>query len=183
MRRLLAVLLVVIISRPLPAQSAASLETLSPGARVRVTLLDMEPREAVVVSRTADTLVVRWREFSNADAVPFAAIAALEVNTAGRHSVLKGASLGLLAGGAIGAIVGAAAPESHGGPENTIDFGEGFQTAVGAVGGGTIGLVIGTLVGLSRSADWRAVSTDARRLGVAIAPDRRGTRLLASLRF
>ena len=134
MRRLLVVLLIVIVCRPPTAQSIASPNTLVPGARVRVTLLDMEPREAAVVSRTPDTLVVRWREFSNDDAVPFAAI-------------------------------------------------EGFEAAVGAIGGGTIGLVIGTLVGLSRSADWRAVSADPGRLGVAVAPGRQGTRLLASLRF
>jgi hypothetical protein len=183
MRRLLVVLLIVIVCRPLTAQSIAFPNTLVPGARVRVTLLDMEPREAVVVSRTPDTLVVRWREFSNDDAVPFAAIAQLEVNAAGRHTVLKGATLGLLAGGAIGAIAAAAAPDSHGGSSDTIDFGEGFEAAVGAIGGGTIGLVIGTLVGLSRSADWRAVSADPGRLEVAVAPGRQGTRLLASLRF
>jgi hypothetical protein len=183
MRRLLAVLLIVIVCRPLAAQSVSSRNTLSPGARVRVTLPDMEPREAVVVSRTPDTLVVRWRDFSNDDAVPFAAIAQLEVNAAGRHSVLKGATLGLLAGGAIGAIVGAAAPDSRAGSGDTIDLGEGFETAVGAAGGAAIGLVIGTLVGLSRSADWRAVSAEPGRLGVAIARGGQGTRLLASLRF
>jgi hypothetical protein len=180
MRRLLAVLLIVIVCRPLTAQSVASRNTLNPGARVRLTLKDMEPREAVVVSRTPDTLVVRWREFSNDDAVPFAAIAQLEVNAAGRHRVLKGAALGLLAGGAIGAIAGAAAPESH---EGSFDFGEGFETAVGAVGGAALGLLVGTLVGLSRSEDWRAVSTDPGRLRVTMAPGRQGTRLLASLRF
>jgi len=143
MRRLLAVLLIVLVGRPLTAQSVASPSTLIPGARVRVTLRNMEPREAVVVSRTPDTLVVRWREFSNQDAVPFAAIEELEVNAAGRHAVLKGATLGLLAGGTIGAIAAAAAPDSHGGSGDTFDPGEGFETAVGAVGGAAIGLVIG----------------------------------------
>jgi hypothetical protein len=183
MRRLLAVFLMVIVCRPLTAQSVASLNTLIPGARVRVTLRDMEPREAVVVSRTPDTLVVRWREFTNHDAVPFTAITELEVNAAGRHSVLKGATFGLLAGGAIGAIAGVAAPESHGGSGDTIDFGEGFAAAAGGILGAATGLVVGTLVGLERSADWRTVMTDASRLGVTIAPGRQGTRLLASLRF
>jgi hypothetical protein len=82
MRRLLALLLIVIVCRPLTAQSVASPNTLRPGAHVRVTLPDMEPREAVVVSRTPDTLVVRWRESPNEDAVPSAAIAQLEVNSA-----------------------------------------------------------------------------------------------------
>jgi hypothetical protein len=66
----------------------------------------------VVIGRSADTLLVRWPEFSNEDAVPLADISQLEVSTGGQRNLLKGATVGMLAGGAIRALAGSAGTKS-----------------------------------------------------------------------
>ena len=165
MRRLLAALLLVLFADPatLLAQPGASVARLAPGARVRVTQPREQPRTAVVVARTTDTLFVRWADVADTAALPLTLIDRLEVS-AGRHrSVGKGAAMGTLIGVGAGAILGAvtyspceglnciATPDSRG-----------QATLYGGAGGGVLGLLIGSLVGLKSHEEWQRVSLGSR---------------------
>src|SRR4051812_11643497 len=110
MSRLLTALLVVLLARPdaMLAQAAASTAPMLPGARVRITQIGEQPRVAVVVARSADTLLVRWREHAKTVAVPLAEISRLEISSGQHRNVVKGIALGTLTGGTVGALLGAA---------------------------------------------------------------------------
>lgn len=189
MSRLIAGLLVLALAHPatLVCQAAPTAATLAPGARVRITRAGSEPQVATVVAHQGDTLLVRWPQFTNAVAVPFAAISRLEVSTGRHRRVLKGMFLGTAAGGATGALVGAASYE----PCDSTEFMGCFlapenrmQSAVfGGAVGGTLGLVVGSLAGLARHEQWKSVALDERRIAVAVTPRAHGTRLGVSLRF
>jgi hypothetical protein len=189
MSRLLTALLLVLFARPeaLPGQAAAQAASIQPGARVRITHAGQNPRIAVVVARSADTLLVRWPEYTNAVAVPFAEISRLDVSTGRHRNVLKGAVVGTLSAGAVGAVLGAATYT----PCESTEFLGCFlaptsaaeSAAVGGVVGGVLGLIVGSLVGLPARDDWRRVSLDEQRVAVAVTPRGRGTDLGVSLRF
>lgn len=156
MRRLLAVLFLLVFSRPLVAQipvppaPAAPAAPLQPGTRVRITLLDADPRVGVVVGSIPDTLLVRWREFSNRDHVPLDRISQIDVSAGGQRNLLKGAMVGMLAGAGVGAILGASSkPDSF--------IGRGAATAGASAGGATLGLLVGTFWALWRGEDWRRI--------------------------
>ena len=189
MSRLLTALIAVLIAGPdvLAAQSAMPEGAVGPGARVRITQAGSKPRTAVVVARSADTLVVRWPENSNAVALPYAGISRLDVSTGRHRKVLKGAAIGTLSAGAVGAILGAATYQPC---ESTELFGclmasssASESAVIGGVLGGALGLVVGTLVGLPKRDDWHQVSLDASRVAVAITPRSRGTNVGLSLKF
>jgi hypothetical protein len=189
MSRLLTALIVVLLARPdvLTGQAAMPEGAVGPGARVRITQAGQKPRIAVVVARSADTLVVRWPEYRNAVALPFAEISRLDVSTGRHRKVLKGAAIGTLSAGAVGAILGAA---TYTPCESTELFGclmaptsASESAAVGGVLGGALGLIVGTLVGLPKRDDWRQVSLDASRVAVAVTPRGRTTDIGFSLRF
>jgi hypothetical protein len=54
---------------------------------------------------------------------------------------------------------------------------------VGGALGGTLGFVVGSLVGLVRHESWKRVSLDDRRVAAAVGPGAHGTGLGVSLRF
>jgi hypothetical protein len=189
MTRLVAVLLVLLVARPdaLIGQSARTAAAIAPGARIRITQVGRPPRIATMVSPGADTLLVRWPEYSGAVAVPLAEVSRLDVS-AGRHRrVLKGAMLGTLGGGTLGAVIGAV---GYSPCESTEPFGCFLEPTgrgesammVGAVGG-VLGLIVGSLIGLPSREDWHRVPLDARRVEVAVTPRGRTTGLGLSLRF
>jgi hypothetical protein len=162
---MLAFMLVVVLSRPLVGQATVSTASLKPGARVRVTLLEAEPRVGMVVGSIADTLLVRFPEFSNADHVPLDAISQIEVSAGGARNLLKGAALGTLAGAGIGALLGASAK-----PKDFV--GKGTATASASVGCAMLGLIVGTFAALWRGEDWREVAAKPRRIEAGVAPGR-----------
>lgn len=150
MRRLLAALLLLFFSRPLVAQHTVPAALLQPGARVRITMLEAEPRLGVVVGSIPDTLLVRWPEFSSTDYVPLDRVSQIDVSTGGQRTLLKGAMVGMLAGAGIGALAGAATK-----PDPFI--GRGATTAGASIGGAMLGLIVGTFAALWRGEDWRRV--------------------------
>ena len=189
MSRILTALIVVLFARPdvLTGQAAMPAGAVGPGARVRITQTGQKPRTAVVVARSADTLVVRWPENSNAVAVPFGQISRLDVSTGRHRKVLKGAAIGTVSAGTIGAILGAATYQPC---ESTELFGclmassSASESAVlGGVVGGALGLIVGSLVGLPKRDDWHQVSLDASRVAVAVTPRGRSTNVGLSLTF
>jgi hypothetical protein len=188
MSRLLTALILVLLARPDALTGQAMPEgAVGPGARVRITAAGQKPRIAVVVARSADTLVVRWPEYTNAVALPFAEISRLELSTGRHRKVLKGAAVGTLSAGAVGAILGAV---SYTPCESTEFLGclmapaSATESAVvGGVAGGVLGLIVGTLVGLPKRDDWHQVSLDASRVAVMVTPRGRGTAVGLSLEF
>ena len=189
MSRLLTALIVVLLARPdvLTGQAAMPEGAVGPGARVRITQAGQKPRIAVVVARSADTLVVRWPEYTNPVALPFAEISRLDLSTGRHRKVLKGAAIGTLSAGAAGAILGAA---TYTPCESTEFLGclmaptsASESAAIGGVLGGALGLIVGTLVGLPKRDDWHRVSLDASRVAVAVTPRGRSTNVGLSLRF
>ena len=189
MSRLLTALIVVLLARPdvLTGQAAMPEGAVGPGARVRITQAGQKPRVAVVVARSADTLVVRWPEYTNAVALPFTEISRLDLSTGRHRKMLKGAAVGTLSAGAVGAILGAV---SYTPCESTEFLGclmapaSATESAVlGGVAGGVLGLIVGTLVGLPKRDDWHQVSLDASRVAVVVTPQGRGTAVGLSLEF
>ena len=189
MTRLLTALLLVLLARPnvLPGQATTLAAVVQPGARVRITYAGQKPRTAVVVAHSADTLLVRWPEYANAVAVPFAEISRLDVSTGRHRRLLKGAALGTLSAGTVGAVLGAA---TYSPCESTEFLGclmaptsASESAVIGGVVGGVLGLIVGTLVGLPSRDEWQQVSLDASRVAVAVTPRGRRTDLGLSLRF
>ena len=181
MTRLLTALLLVLLARPnvLPGQATTLAAAVQPGARVRITHAGQKPRTAVVVAHSADSLLVRWPEYTNAVAVPFAEISRLDVSTGRHRRLLKGAALGTLSAGTVGAVLGAATYS----PCESTEFLGCLMAVIGGVVGGVLGLIVGTLVGLPSRDDWQQVSLDASRVAVAVTPRGRRTDLGLSLRF
>lgn len=177
MRRLLAILLVVVLSHPLTAQTRSPGASLIPGSRVRITLREDEPRIGVLVGTVADTILVRWPEFSSVDRVPLALVELLEVTPSGQHNVLKRAGMGVVVGAGVGALAGAV------GPSSGSFIGRGALTAAAATGGATLGLLVGTVVGLWRGEDWHEVSTSHQRLDAAVVPHAHGFGVAVSRRY
>ena len=170
MSRLFAVLLLVLVARPamLVGQTASAAAALVPGARVRIAQPGQESRVGTLVARAADTLLVQWPEFANAVAVPHDAISRLDVSTGRHRNVVKGAVIGVAAGGAAGFILGAASYQPC--TSNCIfaPSNAGESGTIGGIVGGTLGLVVGSLVGLSRVDDWKRVPLQAGRAPATI---------------
>ena len=182
MRRLLTALLLACSAGALPllGQTEASITRLTPGARVRVTLPNDEPRAGVVVTRSADTLVVRWDALAQTAAIPLGQITNLELSTGRHRPMAKAAGWGAAIGAGAGAILGAATYSPCDGFDCIVTPGSRSEaTAYGAAGGGVLGLLIGGLVGLKSHEEWERVSFTPR-----IASSRSvGTGLLVSLTF
>ena len=188
MSRLIAVLLVLALARPdtLAGQGARTAGSLAPGARVRITTAGAERRIATLVSQTGDTLLVRWPEFANAVPVPLAGVSRLEVSTGRHRRVLKGLMWGTVAGGATGALIGAATyePCEPTGfldcflePENRMQ-----SAAWASLVGGTLGLVVGAFAGLAPHERWQSVPLDGR-VAFKLTPHAHGTRIGATIPF
>ena len=129
---------------------------------------------------------MRWPENTNAVALPYAGISRLDVSTGRHRKVLKGAAIGTLSAGAVGAILGAATYqpcESSGFDCLLAPTSASGSAVVGGVLGGTLGLIVGTLVGLPKRDDWHQVSLDASRVAVAVTPRGRNTNVGLSLKF
>ena len=190
MSRLLAALLALFLACPnaLLGQAGTPTTAVVPGARVRITQIDQKPRVAVVVSRTADTLRVRWPDLANTTAaVPVADISRLEVSGGRHRNVLKGMAVGTLGLGTVGVVLGAA---TYSPCDSTEPFGCLLASdnraeealMVGALGA-AVGLIVGTLVGLPSRESWRRVPLDATRVAVSIIPRGGATGVGLSLRF
>src|SRR5215218_7860205 len=174
MSRFVAALLVILLARPdaLTGQSAQSASAIRPGARVRITQEGQKPRVAVLVA-------------PGADAVPLAEVSRLDVSTGRHRKLLKGALVGTLGAGTVGALLGAA---TYSPCESTEFFGcfmeptsQGESALLGGIVGGALGLIVGTLAGLPTRESWHQVPLEARRVALAVTPRGRATGLGVSL--
>jgi len=173
-----------------PAQSTTSLATpIAAGTRVRVATVQLgDAITGVVVSHSADSLVVKSDKDSSTVALASAQVARVDVSR-GRHTQRrKGATIGFLSGTGIGALVGYATYKE---PASCADggpcfgpFGPGFEAAAGAAMLGAVGVLVGTVVGSFEREQWRpaprSLPRDAR---IDVAPAHGGIALTASITF
>ena len=190
--RLALILSIVVAAAALPAtspaQSTLTGTPLAEGTRVRVsTAHRREAITGVVVSHSADSLVVRSDKDSGAVALSTAQVSRVEVSRGRRSQKARGAGIGFLSGAGIGALVGVALyekPSCGGESWVCLDFGPQFDAAVGAILLGGVGALVGTRLGSRERELWRPASgglgRDAR---MGIAPARGGVALTASLTF
>ena len=165
MSRLIAALLLIQLSAPavLAGQAAVPTTLLRPGARIRITQAGENPRVAILVAQNSEEIVVQGPRGANDDAVPLDRITQLEVSTGRHRNVLRGLALGVGIGGAAGLILGAAAYEPCTGMCIMAPKDRGESAALGGVVLGTLGLVVGGLVGLASHDTWQRVPLDGRR--------------------
>ena len=141
------------------------------GSRVRIAAPVFGPEKKVgtVVSLTRDTLLLRHGAKPNFQPVATSEITALEVSNGTHTRKAKGALWGLLVGAGSGAILGytlykepKCSNEGFGcinilGPDS-----KSSNAAFSAVGGGLLGLLIGTLFGMQATETWAPGTVGAR---------------------
>jgi hypothetical protein len=185
--RHVTILVAILVFTPLASATAQ----VRPGARVRVTGHFCQPfysncaggRPEHVVGRfvawKSDTLVVQ----SNGDTVQVALmnVTRLDLHMGRKAHTAKGAGIGFLVGGAVGALI---ALTSFGCDEQCIiGWGPGIAAFAGVLFGGLGGLVPGALIGgFTKTDRWQEVPLD--RVRVSFVPQRDGRfGLGASVRF
>lgn len=159
---------------------------LHPGdvARVSATAPPLRHFVGRIVSLTADTLALETDEPVARIAISRAALTSTERRlpdaSRAEHAMIGGA-LGLVGGGALGGLAGAAggkrcSTEAPGFPCR--DLG----AVIGAIGGGVLGMLVGTAIGLALPVErWSPV----KRLSLSMTPIHTGTRseLQVAVRF
>lgn len=180
---------------PILAQSGHSggSDQLRVGERVRLTSSDARtpPLVGTLSEVRGDTFfVARGSGEVTTIAVAASRLAHVERSIGQRRRTVQGALLGVLAGGAVGLVVGAAAyeppPPLPCVPEAffcfDLDLGRGPVMAVGALAGAAIGLVVGGLVGSGQTTDrWQRVGSSTGPLDVRV--DKSGAGARAGLSF
>ena len=137
-----------------------------------------------IVSLTPDTVALETDEPMARVAIPRAALTAAErrlPNASRAEHAVIGAALGVVGGGAIGGLAGAAG----GKPCNAYSdgfCGRGLGAFFGAVGGGVLGLIAGTTIGLGLPVErWSTVKN--LQFSVTPIPAARRGELLVALRY
>jgi hypothetical protein len=136
-----------------------------------------------VVALTDDTLALETDNSELQIAIPRAALTSAErrlPNASRATHTLAGAAIGLLGGAVLGGVGGALATPSCSGAESPC--GPGFGAFIGGVGLGTIGLVLGTLIGVAMPVErWSPVMSGR----VSVIPTQAANRpaLAVALRF
>ncbi len=171
------ILVAILVFVPLASATAQ----VRPGERVRVTRLPICPPPYICVGgpglQSAGTFVA-WKADAlimesngNVLALPLDSVTKLEVSWGRKTNTGKGAGIGFLLGGLVGAIIGYASYEEC----SCLGGGVGPETLalVGAVIGGFGGLATGVLIGSAIETDrWQEVPLD--RLRVSLGPQRDG---------
>lgn len=149
-----SILALFALGMAVPPAAAQQSSSLTPGARLRVTLLGPGPRIQVGYLRAMDDSTLTLGTAGSATAIPLASIDHLELSR-GRKLSVPGGVAGLLLGAAAGGTLGCLAnKDSYGvfcaGQDDT-------KLIVGAVLGGAAGATLGAL--LFRRERWVLVST------------------------
>jgi hypothetical protein len=172
--RFLSTFCAVLLVTPVPGISQAhqaNVIQVDGGSRVRIAapVFGPEKRVGTVVSLTRDTLVLRQGANTAFQPVAMSEITALEVSSGTHTRKAKGALWGLVIGAGSGAILGYSLykepkcrDEGFGcivllGPDS-----KGSTAAFSAVGGGLLGMLIGTLFGMHATETWAPGTVGAR---------------------
>lgn len=168
--RFISMLCAVALATPLLSVAQTPIKSdwpLDSGARVRILtpFLGDHSQTVTVVSATRDMLVFRQGSGPATQSVGTPQITRLEVATGTHANKLKGALIGLLAGAAGGAILGAATyqrPAPCQGFCLNIDFGRSGAAEFGAALGAVVGALAGTLIGIHQTDTWTPVAVPVR---------------------
>ena len=179
--RTVILLLTIIALAPRTGVAQAPRQTFAAGARLRISApaLGDAPRLAQVVASTSDTLVVRPADGDFTVTVAIAEVTRIEVSTGRRPRKKRFALIGLAAGSAIGAVVGAASYSDPCVKEPAICAGWFYETqrgdaVAGAFGGGILGAIGGAVLGqVWQRETWTALPL-TRTGRVRLAPVGRG---------
>jgi hypothetical protein len=195
MRTVIAlVTMVALVPRTGVAQDSRHAFAVGDRVRISAPALGDGPRLARIVASTSDTLVVRPAGAPDFTVtVPRAEITRIEVPTGHRPRKARFALIGLAAGSAVGAVVGAASYSDPCAKESAICAGWFYETRggdalAGAVSGGLLGAVGGAVLGqLWQRETWTALPL-TRTVRLQLVPRGRGLALregstLVSLRI
>jgi hypothetical protein len=157
----------------------------SRGERIRVTSTVLAPGslEGSLVNLEGDTLVMAIEPDSQAVVLALTSVRTFEVSRRVTHKV-RYAGIGLLVGGGIGALIGAATyrpcqPEP--GEWICLDMGRSGSAAAGAIVVGVPLAILGLLVGMTESQQW--IPLHPAKLRLTWLPDDRGATVSALIRF
>ena len=186
MRRLGSVVMLALLAASAGAQQVTLPPDVQPGARVRATTPGAGSVTGRVVAANGDTLQVLRDVARDTVKVAVSRLATLDLST-GRHTRRwTGAAYGLLAGATLGAVIGAATyrKQTCAPGQWFCDYpGQTGDMAAGAVLLGTVGTVVGAIVGAGTAETWRRVVPPASAQLRLDARNAGGLALGASLRF
>jgi hypothetical protein len=151
-----------------PAQTPVNPEwPVQAGSRVRILspVFGDERQTVTVVSSTGNALVYRQNAQAAPQTLSSTAITHMEISTGTRAHKAKGALIGLVAGAAIGGILGYATWQrpTCKNPNQllgclAIDFGRGGDAAFAGGLGGILGTIVGALIGTQQRDTWVPVT-------------------------
>lgn len=142
----------------LPAQPSA----VAPGARIRFELLNGERHEGQVIALRPEALDVSFPTNGTTGTYRLAQIAQLDVSRGQHRRVLRSATIGLIAGGSAGAIIGGMTCKRS----DCLFERQSDGVWAGALILGAPGLVVGGLVGLLPRERWQRVYLDGNAVRV-----------------
>ena len=160
-------------------QQSVQLET---GARVRLVSQKLPANDRIVrvVAAGGDTVTFRSERSSVMRTLPLSDIEAVEVSLGQRSQVRRSAAIGLLTGVGIGVALGLATYE----PCEGLCFGpssRGESAAFVGMGGGVLGLLIGTAIGaVNKAENWQRVQPNTK---VGLLPSAGGAGVSISYAF
>jgi len=177
------VALLGILSVPAMAQQGSTLGNASiADARVRVTMASHEQVTGTVIALRADTVVLETSPTGATRGLARTEVARVERSAGTRRYLVRGATIGFLAGATVGALMGHSVSNDVQAqcPKQEIicipvnGLAESFGTATGAITGGVLGASIGLLIGMPQHEQWRQVVGDGGvRVGFGPAPGKR----------
>lgn len=152
----LALLTVLILSAPLAV--GAQLPGVSIGDRVRVTspALGGIRRTGTTVEINGDSIVIRFRDDQPVLRIPLHGDTRIEVGTPRPVNVARGATIGALAGGGVGAAV-----DSYRTRDRTPGAGDGGSDRTATIVTALVGALVGGGVAASRRMEWIPVTGGA----------------------
>ena len=150
-----------------PAQTPGNPEwPVQAGSRVRILspVFGDKRQTVTVVSSTGDALVFRLSGQAASQRLSSGAISGMEISTGSRAHKAKGALIGLVAGAAVGGILGYATwqrptckdPQGFG--CIALDFGRSGDAAFAGAAGGILGTIVGALIGTHQTDTWVPVT-------------------------
>jgi hypothetical protein len=162
------------------AAAGAQVPALATGSRLKIELTNHRRVEGTLLSQTADSLVIA-ADGARITPLPSSGVGRVKSTLGKSHGAgaIKGTKIGLVVGGAFGALLGLAVMNDD---SYTYDFDKNAAPvvfgAVGAVEGAFYGVIIGAIAGAQ---DWKTVYERPYR--VTLAPDHSGVRLGLSRAF
>jgi len=188
MRRILSAVLLVVASGAAHAQATGSTPSpLQPGTRIRTSVAGVGTVTGRVVGVTGDTLRVARDGTADTMSVARSSLTWLDVSTSQHKRRWVGAGVGFLAGAALGGIIGAATyQEPTCAPDAWFcDFGgRGMEAAGDGILLGSVGAIVGAIVGAGRADTWQPVDPhQSARLQLTVPRAAGRYSLGATLRF